>query len=99
MSVPQSHDPRAVDTRVVHGAEATHLVVRLAEAGKPEAALGVEHDVVRAVERLAVAGIVERREAPGFQVDPLDRSAVIFGGWRARPMRLARQPPPTDPVV
>ncbi len=53
--------------------------VALAEVGEIEAALSVEHDVVRRRQFVAVALAVEDARFPGLWVDALDRAVLVVG--------------------
>jgi hypothetical protein len=88
-------DLRAVGFGVVDGAAVVVALARLAEVGEPEAAGIVEHQVVRAVQPAAVAGIVERLELAGLGIDHLDRAGLVVGRHRAGKQPAAG---PLDPV-
>src|SRR5581483_8182966 len=76
-------DLRAVGAGVVDRAPVVVAFARLAEIGEPEAAVLVEHDIVRAVELPPVALVVHRLELAGLGIDHLDRAALVVGGLRA----------------
>src|SRR5215471_6543491 len=69
------------------------------EACEPDAARTIENQIVGAVERLAVARVVECREVARAQVDALDRAAAIDGRRPRRQVRVARLPLPCTAVV
>ena len=52
----------------------------LAVIGEPHAAVGVEHDVVRAHERMTVALAVEHLHLAGREIDALDAATGVVGG-------------------
>src|SRR3546814_1779678 len=56
----------------------------LAVIGEPEAAVAIEDDVVRALERFALEPVVERDHRAGGEVDALDRAAGRLVGGMAR---------------
>ncbi len=67
-----------VDAGAVAGAVEAHAVV-----GEPEAAVAVEHEVVRRAQRAARRLGVERGDGAGGEVDALDRAALPGGRHRA----------------
>ena len=86
-----AHDPGAVWPRVVHGAEATILAVEVAERRKTRIRPCCRRrDRSGLVERLAIAGVIERRECPGAQLDTLNRAAPVL----RRRVRRAGAPHP-----
>src|SRR3546814_12644767 len=69
---------RSVDRAMV-AAGAAHLSM----IGEPEAAVGVEDDVIRTFEALALEAVVKRGHRAGRQVDALDRTARFGVGGMA----------------
>ena len=65
----------------------------LAEVGEPEAALGVEDDVVGAEEVLAVALVVEPGHLAGGRIHPFDPSPREVRGMRGAARELEGQDP------
>src|SRR3546814_19062877 len=58
--------------------------IRLAVIGEPEAAMGIEDDVVGATQRRAGGLGVERLDRTAGDIDALDRPAGIIGGGAVR---------------
>ena len=57
----------------------------LAEVGKVEAAVPVEHQVVRAAQLRLVASRIQHLDGPGGEVHPLDPAAAVVVGLQDRP--------------
>ena len=83
-------DARAVGLRVVEAPAVDLAGPLLAQVGEPEAARGVEHDVVRAVEAMAVAFGVEPGDGAGLEVDALDPTAPEVGWLVAAGLEVHR---------
>src|SRR3546814_9487490 len=71
----------------------------LAVIGEPEAAVAIEDDVVRALERFALEPVVERDHRAGGEVDALDRAAGRLVGGMAREEQRAGLDPLETAVV
>src|SRR3546814_3210508 len=67
--------------------------------GEPEAAVAIEDDVVRALERFALEPVVERDHRAGGEVDALDRAAGRLVGGMAREEQRAGLDPLETAVV
>src|SRR3546814_4954311 len=70
----------------------------LSMIGEPEAAVGVEDDVIRTVEALALEAVVKRGHRAGRQVDALDRTARFGVGGMAGEEQ-APHLDPFDPAI
>src|SRR5207302_10427693 len=77
-------DHRAVRLRVVDARTVTIALAVLAVIREPEAAGGVEHDVVRAAQPVTVALGVEHLHFAGVDVDALDAPAAVVLRLQAR---------------
>src|SRR3546814_19520561 len=66
--------------------------------GEPEAAVGVEDDVIRTFEALALEAVVKRGHRAGRQVDALDRTARFGVGGLAGEEQAAHLDP-FDPAI
>src|SRR3546814_9433854 len=77
----------------------TTLFRSLAVIGEPEAAVAIEDDVVRALERFALDPVVERYHRAGGEVDALDRAAGRLVGGMAREEQRAGLDPLETAVV
>ncbi len=55
----------------MHRAMLAMIGCGLAVIGEPEAALPIEHEIVRTLERFSVALAIERAKRAGFQIEPL----------------------------
>ena len=82
-AVDELGDRRAVGRAVVHAGLVLVTSAGLAEIGEVEAALVVEHDVVRPAQRVAAALRVDVLDRPGVDVDALDAAADVVGRLRA----------------
>ena len=49
-----------------------------AEIGEPQAAMSVEHEIIRAAQRMLAASSNDRLDLAALQVDALDRAAEII---------------------
>src|SRR5262249_60396886 len=85
-------DRGAVGPRIVDAGAIAVALAHLAEVGEPEAAGGVEDEVVRALERMLAALRVERLDLAGAHVDALDAAAAVTRGL------FTRQHQPADVV-
>ena len=85
---------------------------RRAVVGEPHAAVRVEHDVVRADERVAVALGVEHLHVAGREVDALDAAAASSAAgssvsgivmpmisWKSQPPLLHTYTAPSGPIA
>ena len=70
-------DAAAVGLGIVDGATVDLARTALAEVGEIETAMRIEHDVVRALERITGARGVKRLDCACRQVDALDAAARI----------------------
>ncbi len=75
--VHEFRDRAAVGARVVHGAAVDGAPAALAEIAEVEAAVAVEHQIVRPFQRLAVALGVECLHRACFQIYRLDAATLI----------------------
>src|SRR6185312_10676911 len=72
-------DLRAVGLGVIESAVGAVFLVGTAVIGEPEAAIPVEHQIVRRLQRLAVAFRIEHFGLAGRDVDALDAPALVRG--------------------
>src|SRR5690606_26139205 len=70
----------------------------LAEIGKPETAVRIEHHIVRTVQRHAIAMRVQRLERAVAQIHALNAAAFVIGGF-ARGTGAAVVGTPTEAAV
>ena len=86
-------DRRAVDGGMEDAGAVLVAPAPLAMIGEPDAAIGVEHEVVRPLQRLALAGAVHCLDGAGGRVHRLDAAAAIVVRLQARHQQaVALQP-------
>jgi hypothetical protein len=75
-------------------------IVHLAMVREPEAAMAVEHDVIRPAQHAAkIAGLVEHLNRAGVDIDPLDPSAGIIIGNAVRRIFTFRAARPVEAAI
>src|SRR5690606_8413758 len=91
-------DQAAVGLGVPNAAAVPVAGARLAQVAEPEAAMRIEHDVVRAAELHVAGAAIEDLHRAGLQVDALDAAAAIVLGLKDRPA-LARLLVPFEAAI
>src|SRR6202008_5083351 len=84
---------------VIEAAEIHLAGAALAEIGEPQAAMPVEHEIVRPAQRMLAASVDDGLDLAALQIDALDRAAEIILRLSARHDRGAGRDPREAAIV
>ncbi len=89
----------AIGPGVIDHAVVAIVCPGLAQVGEVETAMGVEHQVVRTVQPVGAAAVVQHCDSAAARIDTLDTAADVIGRNHGRAEQVLFQPPGETAIV